>query len=585
MAMDLGSEPAALAAARTAIEEATAVREQEAAVFAKASAELQTNVAVIGDAIVALEKGQADVFLQTQSASVLKTFLENEYKLIEADCGDATAFLAGAQGTSLALHWDSIHRAWSVGIFKKMVDTLTTTLQHVSDKEATAIASYKKFISTKTIEVDALTESLAPLQATGTSAEAVSASPVTPCPAAGMEETVARPPTESCSDVDITGYIQSSAEQLQTAASIRRTQAAAFAVAETTLLSQLQALRAREEEAIQLFQASQSALERSAPASSVAAAAGPVRKILVRICDSVAKCLQAEAAAEAVAADCFQREGAILSRLVEDAEAAAGPLTPRAIVMLRDLQAKAERERFALVQAERVTPQPELAARQIELVGDIDLLELASCSIEHEENELPIGMDVLELAVNVLKSEMSKEHLVVPPGVTRSLLADAICAVATPAGIPAARKARLRTLISEGPSSLYFDEAVADLRARQAVALNHRAVEKVAHAEALGEGRLLLAAADQAIAALSQGAVEAFITTSEAAALRDLPERVELSAVDREVLANFLLYGDDTTPRGPGVAAAPVGPLAHRSWLLDGGMRRGLKRTVLDDAN
>merc|ERR1719375_373944 len=55
------------AAAKTAIEEATAIREKEAAAFATESGELKTNLAAIGKAIAALEKGAGGAFLAGES--------------------------------------------------------------------------------------------------------------------------------------------------------------------------------------------------------------------------------------------------------------------------------------------------------------------------------------------------------------------------------------------------------------------------------------------------------------------------------------------------------------------------------------
>jgi len=68
-------------AAKTAMAEATAIREKEAGAFAKESSDLKTNIAAIGKAVAALEQGQAGAFLQTEAASVLKTLVENNDKL------------------------------------------------------------------------------------------------------------------------------------------------------------------------------------------------------------------------------------------------------------------------------------------------------------------------------------------------------------------------------------------------------------------------------------------------------------------------------------------------------------------------
>ena len=50
-------------AAKAAMAEAIAIREKEAALFAKESGDLKTNIAAIGKAVAAMEKGAGDAFL------------------------------------------------------------------------------------------------------------------------------------------------------------------------------------------------------------------------------------------------------------------------------------------------------------------------------------------------------------------------------------------------------------------------------------------------------------------------------------------------------------------------------------------
>jgi hypothetical protein len=58
--------------AKTAMAEGKALREKEAAAFAKESGDFSTNIAAMGKAIAALEKGAGGSFLQTSTASVLR---------------------------------------------------------------------------------------------------------------------------------------------------------------------------------------------------------------------------------------------------------------------------------------------------------------------------------------------------------------------------------------------------------------------------------------------------------------------------------------------------------------------------------
>merc|ERR1719443_2448801 len=72
---DLVSAKAGRDAAKTAVAEAGAVREKDAAAFAAASADLKTNLGAMKKAIPAIEKGTAGSFLQTQAAQALKNYV------------------------------------------------------------------------------------------------------------------------------------------------------------------------------------------------------------------------------------------------------------------------------------------------------------------------------------------------------------------------------------------------------------------------------------------------------------------------------------------------------------------------------
>merc|ERR1711957_152180 len=80
------------ASAKTAIEEATAIRAKEASAFATESGELKTNIAAIGKAVAALEKGMGGAFLQTSAAATLKNLVENDQKMLDVDREEILAF-------------------------------------------------------------------------------------------------------------------------------------------------------------------------------------------------------------------------------------------------------------------------------------------------------------------------------------------------------------------------------------------------------------------------------------------------------------------------------------------------------------
>merc|ERR1719269_375611 len=70
--LDLKAHQTDRAAAKTAMAEATTIREKEAATFADLKAEADANIAAVNKATAAIEKGMAGSFLQTADAQVLK---------------------------------------------------------------------------------------------------------------------------------------------------------------------------------------------------------------------------------------------------------------------------------------------------------------------------------------------------------------------------------------------------------------------------------------------------------------------------------------------------------------------------------
>merc|ERR1712008_641694 len=73
------------AAAKRAMKKATAVREKEAAEFAKMKAEADSNMVATAKAIAALEKGVGVGFFQTRTAQDLRTFIINKADVQDED--------------------------------------------------------------------------------------------------------------------------------------------------------------------------------------------------------------------------------------------------------------------------------------------------------------------------------------------------------------------------------------------------------------------------------------------------------------------------------------------------------------------
>merc|ERR1719262_1196906 len=150
---DLKSHQTDRAAAKAAMAEATNIREKEASTFAALKAELDANIAAVGKATAAIEKGMAGSFLQTTEAQVLKKLVLGENSLGDFDREELTSFLSGSQ--SYAPQSGQI-----TGILKQMQDTMTKTLGDATADENSSINSYQGLMSAKTKEVEALTKSI-----------------------------------------------------------------------------------------------------------------------------------------------------------------------------------------------------------------------------------------------------------------------------------------------------------------------------------------------------------------------------------------------------------------------------------------
>ena len=130
---------------------AIALREKEAAAFAKDSADKTTNIAALKKAIAAIEAGAAGQFLQTAS----KTMATLQNIIINADMRSAdrdmiTAFLS--QGTGYAPQSGEI-----VGVLKQMLETMEKDLNEITLAEDGAVKNFEALIAAKEKELDANT--------------------------------------------------------------------------------------------------------------------------------------------------------------------------------------------------------------------------------------------------------------------------------------------------------------------------------------------------------------------------------------------------------------------------------------------
>jgi len=147
---DVAAHQADRDTAKTAMREATALREKEHVAFSKADTDLKTNVAAIQSAVAVLSKGvQGGAFLQARTVSVLKSLLVSSTTILDADRQDLSAFLSGNSEYAPA-------SGEIIGILKQMGDEMAAGLSFEAKAEDAAVAAYEKLMAAKTKEVQAL---------------------------------------------------------------------------------------------------------------------------------------------------------------------------------------------------------------------------------------------------------------------------------------------------------------------------------------------------------------------------------------------------------------------------------------------
>jgi peptidoglycan hydrolase CwlO-like protein len=139
-------------AAKDAMAEATAIREKEAAAFAKEKTYYDSTITAITKAVAALEKGVGAGFLQTKSARTLRAFVKGS-DMDETNRQILTSFLSGGDGYAP-------QSGQIIGILKQMGDTMAADLASATATEEAAIKEYDALMAAKKEEVDALTASI-----------------------------------------------------------------------------------------------------------------------------------------------------------------------------------------------------------------------------------------------------------------------------------------------------------------------------------------------------------------------------------------------------------------------------------------
>merc|ERR1740122_815183 len=142
------------AAAKRSMKKATAVRDKEAAEFAKMKAEADSNLVATSKAIAALEKGVGAGFLQTRAAQDLRTFIMNKADVADDDRQVLVSFLS-ASNADASPGTDAI-----IGMLKQMEATMESVLSDGVKEEEAAIKTYDELMESKGQEVEALTAAI-----------------------------------------------------------------------------------------------------------------------------------------------------------------------------------------------------------------------------------------------------------------------------------------------------------------------------------------------------------------------------------------------------------------------------------------
>merc|ERR1719510_858987 len=149
---DLKEHQTSRAEAKAAMEEATGIRDKEAAAFAKFQEDSETNLGALGKAIPAVERGMKGSFLQTSAASLLRRYTMEKAVLPDETRQELLAFLSARNSEEYDPQSGQI-----VGILKQMEEEMDKALADARTAEEEAIKSYDALMEAKTKEVDALT--------------------------------------------------------------------------------------------------------------------------------------------------------------------------------------------------------------------------------------------------------------------------------------------------------------------------------------------------------------------------------------------------------------------------------------------
>jgi len=139
------------AAAKTAMDKATAMRQKENAAYVAESTTDSSNLDALKKALAAIEKGMAGGFLQTNAAAVLRKLSVSKADMLDVDREALVSFLSGTQQNGYAPASAEI-----VGILKQMQDEMEKDIQEEGAAEATSAQNYEELMAAKKKEVETL---------------------------------------------------------------------------------------------------------------------------------------------------------------------------------------------------------------------------------------------------------------------------------------------------------------------------------------------------------------------------------------------------------------------------------------------
>merc|ERR1719440_2493845 len=137
------------------VQEATVIREKEAAEYAETKADMETNIKAMAGAIPALEKGMGGAaLLQMPGGDHLHKLVESYPNMDAMDRKNALAFLEQSG--------DYVPQSGQiVGILKAMKDDMEASLKEAIADEEKAVAGFADLEASKEKEIEMATEAIA----------------------------------------------------------------------------------------------------------------------------------------------------------------------------------------------------------------------------------------------------------------------------------------------------------------------------------------------------------------------------------------------------------------------------------------